>query len=34
MVDQENDLFDIKGKSIAIASTVTSLARLQLYEIM
>jgi len=34
MVDVEKDLIDIKGKSIAIASAVTSYARLELYAVM
>ncbi len=33
LVDSEKDL-EVKGKSIAIASAVTSLARLELYEVM
>jgi DNA polymerase elongation subunit (family B) len=34
MVDLERDLYDIKGKSIAIASAVTSYARMLLYSAM
>lgn len=34
MVDAERDLTDIKGKSIAIASAVTSFARMELYAVM
>ena len=34
MVDQERDLVDVKGKSIAIASAVTSYARMRLYDVM
>ena len=31
LVDSEKDLTEIKGKSIAIASAVTSYARMELY---
>jgi DNA polymerase elongation subunit (family B) len=34
MVDMENDLYDIKGKSIAVAAAVTSFARMKLYSVM
>ncbi len=34
LVDNERDLVDIKGKSIAIASAVTSHARMELYAVM
>jgi DNA polymerase elongation subunit (family B) len=34
MVDAERDLVDIKGKSIPIASAVTSYARMKLYSLM
>jgi len=34
LVDVERDLTDIKGKSIAIASAVTSFARMELYAVM
>lgn len=34
MVDSEKDLTDVKGKSIAIASAVTSYARMELYAAM
>jgi hypothetical protein len=34
LVDAEKDLTDIKGKSIAIASAVTSFARMELYHVM
>ena len=34
MVDSEKDLDEIKGRSIAIASAVTSFARMELYSVM
>lgn len=34
LVDSEKDLVDIKGKSIAIASAVTSYARMELFRLM
>ena len=34
LVDAERDLVDIKGKSIAVASAVTSHARMELYSVM
>lgn len=34
MVDLDEDLHDIKGKSVAIASGVTSHARMWLYDVM
>ena len=34
MVDQENDLSGIQGKNIAVASAVTSYARMELYNLI